>query len=185
MESFFKKLNLTNYNIAKKCFIILSFNALHHFNSMILKFWRTQTFWSFNLVAQSCLTLCHSMNCSTPGFLVYHQLPEFTQTHVHWVGDAVQPSHPLLSLLLLPSVFPSIRAFFQWVSSSYQVAKVLELQHQSFQWMFRVQFSCSVMSDSLWPHGLQHARLLCPPLSLGVCSNSCLLSRDAILFFSL
>jgi len=56
-------------------------------------------------------TLCHPMDCSTPGLPVHHQLPEFTQTHVHWVGDAIQPSHPLSSLLLLPSIFPSIRAF--------------------------------------------------------------------------
>ena len=51
------------------------------------------------------------MDCSTPGFPVHHQLPESTQTHVHWVGDAIQPSHPLLSLLLLPLIFPSIRVF--------------------------------------------------------------------------
>ena len=51
------------------------------------------------------------MDCSTPGFPVHHQLPEFTQTHVHWTGDAIQPSHPLSSLLLLPSIFPSIRVF--------------------------------------------------------------------------
>ena len=51
----------------------------------------------FSSVAQSCLTLCNPMNCSTPGLPVHHQLPEFTQTHVHWVGDAIQPSHPLSS----------------------------------------------------------------------------------------
>ena len=65
----------------------------------------------FNSVAQFCPTLCNPMDCSTPDFLVHHQLPELTQTHVHWVGDAIQPSHPLSSLLLLPSVFPSIRVF--------------------------------------------------------------------------
>ena len=65
----------------------------------------------FNSVAQSCPTLCDSINCSTPGLPVYHQLPESTQTHVHCVGDAIQPSHPLSSLLLLPSIFPSIRVF--------------------------------------------------------------------------
>ena len=90
----------------------------------------------FSSVAQSCPTLCDPMDCSTPGLPVYHQLPEFTQTHVHWVSDAIQPSHPLS--------YPSPPAFdlsqhqslFKWVSSSYQVAKVLEfqLQHQSFQW---------------------------------------------------
>ena len=51
----------------------------------------------FSSIAQSCLTLCDPMDCSTPGLPVHHQLPEFTQTHVHWVGDAIQPSHPLLS----------------------------------------------------------------------------------------
>ena len=51
----------------------------------------------FSSIAQSCLTLCDPMNCSTPGLPVHHQLPEFTQTHVHRVGDAIQPSHPLLS----------------------------------------------------------------------------------------
>ena len=82
------------------------------------------------------------MDCSMPGLPVHHQLPEVTQTHVHWVGDAIQPSHPLL--------FPSPPAFhlsqyqnlFQWVSSSHQMAKVLEdqLQHQSFQWIVRTDF---------------------------------------------
>ena len=65
----------------------------------------------FSSVAQSCLTFCDPMNHNTPGLPVYHQLPESTQTHVHQVGDAIQPSHPLSSLLLLPSIFPSIRVF--------------------------------------------------------------------------
>ena len=65
----------------------------------------------FSSVAQSCLTLCEPMNRSTPGLPVHHQLPEFTQTRVHWVGDAIQPSPPLSPLLLLPSIFPSIRVF--------------------------------------------------------------------------
>ena len=65
----------------------------------------------FSSVFQSCLTLCDPMDYSAPGFPVHHQLPEFTQTHVCWVGDAIQPSHPLLSPLLLPSAFPSIRVF--------------------------------------------------------------------------
>ena len=61
----------------------------------------------FSSVTQSCLTLCDPMDCSTLGFPVHHQLPEFTQTHVHWVSDATQPSHPLSS----PSPLPSIRVF--------------------------------------------------------------------------
>ena len=62
-------------------------------------------------VAQSCPTLCNPMDCSISGLPVHHQFPELTQTHVHWVGDVIQPSHPLSPLLLPPSVFPSIRAF--------------------------------------------------------------------------
>ena len=65
----------------------------------------------FSSVAQSCPTLCDPMNHSTPGLPVHHQLPESTQTHVHRVGDAIQPSHPLSSLLLLPPIPPSIRVF--------------------------------------------------------------------------
>ena len=65
----------------------------------------------FSSVAQSRLTLCDPVDCSTPGFPVHHQLPELAQTHVHQVGDAIQPSHPLSYLLLLPSIFPSIRVF--------------------------------------------------------------------------
>ena len=66
----------------------------------------------FNSVAQLCLTLCNPMNCSTPGLPVHHKLPESTQTHVHRVGDAIQPSHPLSSPLLLPPILSSIRVFF-------------------------------------------------------------------------
>ena len=67
----------------------------------------------FSSVAQWCLTLCDPMNRSTPGLPVHHQLLEFIRTHVHWVSDAIQWSHPLLTnLLLLPSVFPSISVFF-------------------------------------------------------------------------
>ena len=90
----------------------------------------------FSSVAQSCPTLCNPMNCSTPGLPVHHQLLEFTQTHVHRVGDAIQPSHPLLSPSPPALNLSQHQGLFQWVSSSPQVAKVLEfqLQHQSFQW---------------------------------------------------
>ena len=87
----------------------------------------------FSSVAQSCPTLCHPMNRSTPGLPVHHQLPEFTQTHAHWVSDAIQPSHPLSSPPP-PALNLSQQQWLQWVSSSHQVAKVLEFQHQSFQW---------------------------------------------------
>ena len=78
----------------------------------------------FSSVAQSCLTLCDPMNHSTPGLPIHHQLLESTQTHVHLVGDAIQPSHPLLS----PSPALNLaqhQGLFKWVSSSHQVAKVL------------------------------------------------------------
>ena len=76
-------------------------------------------------VAQLCPTLCDPMNRSTPGLPVHHQLPEFTQTHVHQVNDAIQPSHPLLSPSP-PAPNPSQhQSLFQWVNSSHEVAKVL------------------------------------------------------------
>ena len=80
----------------------------------------------FSSVTQLSPTLCNPMNCSTPGLPVHHQLPEFTQTHVHWVSDAIQPSHPLSSPS--PPTFNLSRhqGLFKWVSSSHQVAKVLE-----------------------------------------------------------
>ena len=82
----------------------------------------------FSSVAQSCPTLCDPMNCSMPGFPVHHQLPEFTQTQVHRVGDAIQPSHPLSSPSL-PAPNPSQhQILFQWVNSLHEVAKVLEFQ---------------------------------------------------------
>ena len=87
-------------------------------------------------VAQSCLTLCDPMNHSTPGLPVHHQLLEFTQTHVYWVGDAIQPSHPLSSPSPPALNLSQHQGLFKWVSSLHQVAKVLEfqLQRQSFQW---------------------------------------------------
>ena len=86
----------------------------------------------FSSVTQSCPILCEPMNRSTPGLPVHHQLLEFTQTHVHWVGDAIQPSHPLSSPSPPALNLSQHQALFQWVSSSHQVAKVLEfqLQHQ-------------------------------------------------------
>ena len=79
---------------------------------------------------QSCPTLCVPMNCSTPGLPVHHQLLESTQTHVHWVGDAIQPSHPLSSPSPPALNLSQHQGLFQWVSSSLQVAKGLEFQLQ-------------------------------------------------------
>ena len=90
----------------------------------------------FSLVTQSCPTLCVPMNCSMPGLPVHHQRPESTQTHVHWVGDVTQPSHPLSSPSPPAFDLSQHQGLFQWVNFSHEVAKVLglQLQHQSFQW---------------------------------------------------
>ena len=90
-------------------------------------------------VTKSCPTFCYSMDCSMPGSSVLHRLPEFAQTHVRWVSDTIYPSHPL------PPTSPALnlshhQSFFQWVGCLPQVAQVLELQRQSFQWIFRVDF---------------------------------------------
>ena len=98
--------------------------------SLIQITWLISAFSSveFSSVAQSCPTLCDPMNRSTPGLSVHYQLPEFTQTHVHWVGDAIQPFHPLSSPSP-PAPNPSQhQSLFQWVNSSHEVAKVLEFQ---------------------------------------------------------
>ena len=95
----------------------------------------------FSSVAKLCPTLCDLVNCSTPGLPVLHQLSEFDRTHVHWVSDAIQPSHPLLS----PSPALNLsqhQDLFQWVSSSHQMAKVLELQLQ--HWNHYKQFLFSL-----------------------------------------
>ena len=93
----------------------------------------------FSSVAQSCLTLCDPMNCSTPALPVHHQLPEFTQTHVHRVSDTIQPSHPLSSHSPPTPNHSQHQGLFQWVNSLHEVAKVLEfqLEHHSFQWTSR------------------------------------------------
>ena len=117
----------------------------HHFTVSTSSLWLnflpiySETLVHFSSVAQSCLTLCDHMDCSMPGLPVHQQLLEVAQTHVHWVGDANQPSHPLPSPAFNLS---QLQGLFQGVSSSHQVAKVLvfQIQHQSFQWIFRTDF---------------------------------------------
>ena len=89
-----------------------------------------------------CVQLCNPTDCSTPGFPVHLQLLEFTHTHDHQFGDAIQSSHPLLSPSPPTFNLSQHQGLFQWVSSLHQVARVLDLQlqHQSFQWIFRVVF---------------------------------------------
>ena len=105
----------------------------------------------FSSVAQSCPTLCNPMNRSTPGLPVHHQLPGFTQTHVHWVGDAIQPSHPLSSPSP-PAPNPSQhQGLFQWVNSSHEVAKVSAAPCNQCLLMFRrmVLGRCKLLNP--WP----------------------------------
>ena len=85
-------------------------------------------YFQFSSVAQSCPTFCDPMNCSTPGLPVHHQLPEFTQTQFHRVGDAIQPSHPLSSPSPAAPNPSQHQSLFQWVNSSHEMAKVLEFQ---------------------------------------------------------
>ena len=100
----------------------------------------------FSSVTQSCPILCDPMDCSTPGLPVHHQLPEFTQTHVHWVGDAIQPSHPLSSPAPPAFNLSQHQGLFHWVRSSHQVAKVLvALANTSGGWS--ISFSISPSNE--------------------------------------
>ena len=96
----------------------------------------------FSAVAQLCPALCDLRDCSMPGFSVLRYLPEFAQTHVQWVGDAIQPSHPLSPPAPPAFNLSQHQGLYQWVGFLHQVAQVLELQlqHQSFQWVFTVDF---------------------------------------------
>ena len=86
-------------------------------------------------VTQSCPTRCNPVDCSMTGFPVLHHLLEFAQTHVHWINDAIQSFHPLSSPPPSALNLSQHQGLLQWVGSSHQVAKVLQLQHQSFQWI--------------------------------------------------
>ena len=104
-------------------------------NSIYKAHMRPLLLYQSSSVAQSCLTLCYSMDCNTSGFSFHHQLPELAQTHVHWVGDDIQPSHPLSSPSPPAFNLSQHQGLFQGVSSLHQVAKVL-----------RVSVSTSVLS---------------------------------------
>ena len=101
-------------------------------------------FWFYYFVVvqslTSCSTLCDLMDGGTTGFPVLHHLPKLVQTHVHWVSDAIQPSHPLSPSSPFAFNPSQHQGLLQWVGSLHQVAKILELQHQSSKWIFRVDF---------------------------------------------
>ena len=130
--------------------VLWYFSELHTPNNMS---WPLIYWWLFVVVQslQSCPTLCNPnpMDCSMPGFPVLHHLPEFAQANVHWVGDAIQPSHPLSSPTPAFNLSHN-QGLFKWVSSSQEVAKVLEFQHQhqSFQWILRTEFLSDVLVGS-------------------------------------
>ena len=131
----------------------------------------------FSSVTQSCLTLCDPIDVSTPGFPVHHQLLELAQTHVHRVGDAIQPSHPLLSPSPPAFNLSQHQGLFQWVSSSHQVANVLELQlqHQpsneysgliSFGWTGMISLQSKELSRVFSNTTVQKHQFFSPQLSL-------------------
>ena len=128
----FNKVARYKVNIQTSYFNILIMNYQKEINKII-------PFVKFSSVTQSCLTLCNPINCSTPGLPVQYQLLEFTEIHVHWVDDAIQQSHPLLSPSHPTLNLSQHKGLCKWISSSHQVAKVLEyqLQHQSSLWIPR------------------------------------------------
>ena len=122
---FCERLNITTFFFFLSLRILFGEGQGEELNSSAVNINSTSI--QFSSVPQSCLTLWDSTACSTPGFPVHDQLPELAQTHVHWVDDAIQPSHPLSS----PSSafnLSQLQGLFQWVSSSHQVTKVLEFQ---------------------------------------------------------
>ena len=145
LETFLPNLNTEhNYFLSKllvclclwKLWIINTHVSLFVMNNKRAKVFITRKK-TLSSVPRLCPTLCDPMDCDTPGFPIHHQLLELAQIHIHWVGDAIQPSRPLSSP---PCAFSLGQDQGQWVSSSNQVAKVLEFQHQFFQWILRVDF---------------------------------------------
>ena len=133
-----------------------------HFINKIWQKWCPGLTICYCSVTQSSLTLCDPMDCSMPGFPILHHLPELAKTYAHWVGDIIRPSHPLSPS---PPAFnlSHRQGFFQWVGSSYQVAKILELQfqHPSFHecsgWInFRIHWFDALAVQGTLKSLLQH-----------------------------
>ena len=136
--------------VAKSCLTICDPKDFSLPGSSVLRISPARILVQFSSAPQSCLSLCDPTDCSTPGLPVHHQLLQFTQTHVHWVSDAIQPPHPLLSPSPPAPNFSQHQGLFKWVSSSNQLVKVLEfqLQHQSFQWTLRTDLLQDVLDGS-------------------------------------
>ena len=124
----------------------------------IIKFVNNSLCYCYSLFAKSYPTVWNPTGCSKPGFSVFRCLLELAQTHVHWVNDAIQPSHPLLTPSPPAFSLSLHQSLFEWVGSSHQVARVLEfqLQHQSFQWIFRTNFLRIGWFESFMQSLLQH-----------------------------
>ena len=157
-------------------FIQQNFGCPSHSNQRRKRSKRVQTGKEvqFSSVAQSCPTLCDPMNRSMPGLPIHHQLLEFTKTHIHQVSDAIQPSHPLSSPSP-PDPNPSQhQSLFQWVKSSHDVAKVLELQlqHHSFQRNPRANLQNGLVGSPCSPRYAQESS----PTPQFKCINSSVLS---------
>ena len=124
-----------------------------------------QLWYSCCSVAKLCLILCDPMNCSTPGFSVlhYHYLPEFVQTHVHWVSDAIQPSRPLSSPSPPALNLSQQQGLFQWVDSLHQVLPMNEYSGLIFFWIdcFDILAIQGTLKSLLQHHGLKAPILLC------------------------
>ena len=141
-----KRYNWSSHCSAAGCIVSFILLLLRYYFPRILNQYYFKYFSpgsvQFSSVTQLCLTFCNSMYWSTTGFPVPHQLPELAQTHIHRVCDAIQPSHPVSSPSLTAFNLSQHQGLLQWVSSLHQVAKILEfqLQHQSFQWIFRTDF---------------------------------------------
>ena len=127
------------YNVNYRCTVkwfsdvqLYMYILLHYvfLKIIILFIWLHGVLVQFSSVSQSCPMPCDPMHCSTPSLPVHHQLPEFTQTHIYWVVDAIQPSHPLSSPSPPAFNLSQHQGLFKWVSSSHQVAKILEFQRQ-------------------------------------------------------
>ena len=108
--------------------IVFLFLFLFSFTTLLSSFWGQVTFSSVQFGRSVMSDALQPLNCSTPGLPVHHQLLEFTQMNVHWVSDAIQPSHPLSFPSTLPQNPSQHHSIFRWVNSSHEVAKVLELQ---------------------------------------------------------
>ena len=133
--------------------------SLKYFEHYLVSMWNDGSL-SVSAVAQLCPTLYNPMNRSTSGLPVHHQLPEFTHTHIHWVGDAIQPSHSLSSPSPPALNLSQDQGLFKWVNPLHQVAKLLafQLQCQSFQcsiYLLYIYIYIYIFVKTHWPRLLQ------------------------------